>query len=164
MKQKKIILIVCVILLMLITIILLYINQKENIIRESIEQSKNTGAIKKPTITKENFPLYLENSQLVKDLPEDAIISLKFYNFNSGERQWEEAYIITKGKVQKGSSDNPDLEIIIHSKYIPELGNLCQAVKNAKANGDLAFWSNINTAKFLWKYRSMLKYKECFGL
>ena len=122
------------------------------------------------TVTKENLALYLESQQIVDDLPSNAVLLLKFYNFNTGERQWEDYYKITKSKVEKVTGEVADIEIkadvviIIHSKYISELGKgFCSTIKQAKANGDFGADILLNTAQFLWKFKSMMKYKSCLG-
>lgn len=115
-------------------------------------------------ISKDNLAEFLQQQQLILDIPEKGVILLKLYNFDSGERAWEGNYVLTKGKVEKGSVDNPDATLLIHSKYISQLGDFCNAMKNAKQNGDLGFESELNEAVLLWKYRSLTKYKSCFGM
>ena len=116
------------------------------------------------SIDKENLADYLKTLNIVKDLPKDALILVKLYNFNSGSREFEESYVIKKSDVIKGGVDNHDLIVSINSKYIPELKDLCSAVKKAKSKGDLSFELKISTIKFLWQYKGMLKYKSCLGL
>lgn len=114
-------------------------------------------------INKENIGNYLEKQNIVKDLPRDAIILIRLYNFNSGSRQWEESYAVKKANVKKGDIENPDLIITMNSKHVSELKDVCSAVKKAKTDGDLSFELKISNVKFLWKYKGMLKYKECLG-
>lgn len=114
-------------------------------------------------INKEDLASYLEKQNIVKDLPKDALILVKLYNFDSGSREWEESYVLKKSEVIKGSIGNPDLIITINSKYVPELKDLCSAIKNAKSKGDLGYESKINAVKFLFRYGGMLKYKSCLG-
>jgi hypothetical protein len=114
-------------------------------------------------LTASNLPEFLQNQQIIRDLPDDARISLQLYSFSSGQRQWENSYSITKGKVVQGKMDNPDIVIWIHMKYLPEFGNFCSAVKKARANNDLGTYSDLSMAKLLWKYKTMLKYKDCLG-
>ena len=59
----------------------------------------------------------------------------------------------------------PSVYLGLHSKYISQLDgtNLCDVVKEAKKNGDLAFNSEYGTARLLVKYARMLKHRECFG-
>ena len=116
------------------------------------------------TVTMQTFPSYIKNVDIVKDLPKDSVVSLKFYNFNTGKRAIDAQYVISSGQARLGSADNPELEILIHSKYFSEMNDFCKAFKNAKESNDVAYWSNINSAKFLWKYRKMMKYRDCLGL
>ena len=71
--------------------------------------------------------------------------------------------MFTKNSVEIGETSDADIEMIVNSKYISQLGNLCLAVQNAKANGDLEYEYNIGKTKLLWKYKSMMKHKNCFG-
>ncbi len=112
-----------------------------------------------------NLPQALSSSSIVNELPADARILLRFYNFNSGERVWEKSYIITKGEVKEEYNADADMTIVLHSKYLGPLNdkNFCSIVKEAQKNGDFTYENKISDAKLLWKYRSMIKYRECFG-
>jgi len=115
-------------------------------------------------LTKDNLPGFLQSQALINDIPKNGVILLKLYNFDSGSRTWEENYVIEKASVKKGSVDNPDVILSIHSKYVSELGDFCNAIKTARANGDFGFESGMSEAALLWKYKGMMKYKNCFGL
>lgn len=128
---------------------------------KAVATNSNGQAI---TITKENFAPVFEQQEFITGLPKNALISFRFYNFDSGERQWEESYSIRKGKIVQENVENSDLDIILHSKYLPYLGQgFCSVIQYAKENGDIAFDTKISLIKFMWKYRSMMKYKDCFG-
>jgi hypothetical protein len=108
---------------------------------------------------------YLEGQAIIQDFPEGGVLSLRLYNFNSGEKQWENSYIIKKGSVVKGLADNPDAEITMPSRYIEEIQiGLCGAITKANNNGDVGITLNMGKAAFLWKYNGMMKYKSCFGM
>ncbi len=117
-------------------------------------------------VTLEQLSSYLEKRDLVKELPEKAILNLRLYNFNTGYREWEISYTITKGNAEIGYNDESDLDIIIHSKYLQDLAKsgICSTVKKAKKNGDFAADVKIGTTLFMWKYKSMMEYKDCFGV
>ncbi|GBE20048.1 MAG TPA: hypothetical protein ENG87_04475 [Candidatus Pacearchaeota archaeon] len=155
-KNKKLVIIISV---MIIIGLLAYFIPKINPSGKAIKSSNSKPVI----VTKENFPVYLENQEIVKDLPKNAVISLRFYNFDSGEREWEESYVIEKESVKKGEIGDADIEIIVHSKYIPQLGNFCSAIQNANKNGDFGYEYNLGKTRLLWKYKSMIRYKDCFG-
>jgi hypothetical protein len=112
----------------------------------------------------DNFAEYASSQKLVKELPSNAEISIKFYNFDSGQRQFDAIYTMTKGKVEKREAISADIEIMINSKYLPQIGNLCQTLQEAAKNGDVSYQTNLNSAALLWKYRGMMKYKDCFGI
>ncbi|MDD5628176.1 MAG: hypothetical protein PHU21_03865 [Elusimicrobia bacterium] len=118
-----------------------------------------TGAV----VTRQSLPAYLEGLAAMKDLPDDANIQLRFYRSASGMRVQENSYVIRKG-VAGGEALDADLEVLLDSKYIPELGaGLCPAIRKARANRDMGFNIRKNSAALLWKYRGVLKYKDCFG-
>ena len=130
--------------------------------------TKTTPAAPKPAvkvITKEEIPGYLEKQNFIKELPGDALLALRLYNFDSGEREWDAEYVIRKGDVEMGSLEEVDAEILLHSKYLQGLaGGLCFTVDKASKNGDLGVELKIGKTAFMWKYRSMMDYKSCFGL
>lgn len=105
-------------------------------------------------VTKENFAQVLASNSFVKDLPNDAVISLKVD---------EDYYAIRKSGVIKEEADLPDFKITIPGKYIPMLWDLCAAMDSARNSGELGFESGLSKISLLWKYKSMLKYRECFG-
>ncbi|MDP3026811.1 MAG: hypothetical protein Q8N63_03820 [Nanoarchaeota archaeon] len=130
--------------------------------------SSETG--KQVAVTRENLYLYIESQKMIQELPKDALISLKLYNFNTGVRQWEKVYLITKGNVEEVNEQGIDqgidqskldAEIIIHSKY-PLSAEFCTAIKQARANNDFAYELKASKASLLWKYKGMMKYKDCF--
>jgi len=125
----------------------------------------NGNAIYEPIkVTKDNLPGFLQAQQLIKDMPDKGIFLLKIYNYNTGERQIEESYILTKGKVEKGTAEGADAIIYLDSKYVSYLGDFCGAMKTAKAKGELGYETGMSEVGFMWKYRGMMKYKGCFGL
>lgn len=128
-------------------------------------QNSNVSQVYEPIkITKENLPSFLSNQQIVKDIPEKGKFLLKLYNFNSGERQIEETYVISKANVEKASSESYDAIIYLDSKYVSQLSDFCNAISTAKKNNELGYESKISELAFMWKYKGMLKYKSCFGL
>ncbi|MDO8517438.1 MAG: hypothetical protein Q7S33_04930 [Nanoarchaeota archaeon] len=126
---------------------------------------------------------------MIQALPDNSALLLKFYNvrnstalisehpknptnnqedfsdFNSGQRQWEKTYAITKGSVKEGNVENPDITILLSSKYLNELttSNFCSIIKKAKANNDLGIETSLSTPSLLWKFKSMTKYRDCLG-
>ena len=105
-------------------------------------------------IDKTNFPGYLEQNEIITSLPKNAVISLKVDS---------EYYTVKKSSVVKGKAENPDMEVYIPGNDVSQIGDFCNTVKNAIDNGDAVFDLKISQVSFLWKYRSVLKYKDCFG-
>jgi hypothetical protein len=138
------------------------LEQKVNNVQTSGNVIRNTAM--QSIITTDNFPEYASSQQIVKDLPKNAEISIKFYSFEGGQRQIQASYTMTKGKVEKKDASSPDIEIMIHSKYLPEINNLCATLKKAMQNGDVAYQTNLNSAALLWKYKGMMKYRDCLGI
>jgi len=103
------------------------------------------------------------SSEFIKDIPEGSPISITFFKFENGERVWQGGFLI--GNNQLLQSGEPAVSIIIHSKYISELNgnNLCDIIKEANKNGDLAIETEYSTASLIIKYAGLLKYRDCFG-
>lgn len=127
--------------------------------------AENSASIPTMSINYGNIEQVFSGSSLIKDLPEGGIILLRFYNFNTGEKQWEKSYILKKGEVKEGYTDKADIVVAIHSKYLEQLTNknFCSVIQTAKKNGDLGIESKLSTAKLLWKFKGMLNYRECLG-
>lgn len=97
----------------------------------------------------------LLNSDMVKDLPKKAVIELKL---------GEEYYAVTKDSISAGRPSNPDLTISLPAHYANQIAfGLCSMVKKASDNGDLSMEMHSSQAALMWKYKNMLKYKNCLG-
>lgn len=160
MKKRWIILIVAVILLGALAI-------KHKVILGAFLDKKSEAVADVPTLKLDygNLAQAFSGSSMIQDLPENSVVLLRFYNFNSGEREWEKSYIMTKGEVKEGYVDNADLIVFIHSKYLASLTNknFCATVQAAQRNGDFGTESELSDIKLLWKFKSMLEYRNCFG-
>lgn len=113
-----------------------------------------------------NLEEILLSSQMIKDLPSNGVLLLNFYNFYSGEREWEKSYTIKKDSVVLGEPDEYDIKLIMASKYLTILNDygLCSTINIARSRGDFASQTALSTTSLLWKYRSMTKYRDCLGI
>jgi hypothetical protein len=127
--------------------------------------SSYSGAGKQVVIDYSNLASFLSQNEMVKAIPDGAVISLKFFNFNTGERQWEKSYILTRGNAKEGETNSADISLTLHSKYLKQFNgyNLCSIIKQANANRDLGFESPLSKIKLLWKFKSMYAYRDCLG-
>lgn len=124
-----------------------------------------TPAPEPPPVNFQPLPAYLSNVPLVKELPSNAVISLKFFTFVAGQRIWQNEYIIKKASVIEGKADKPDVIMILHSKYVDRLYNedFCKVIQDAKKNGDVAFDTQLSAIAIVWKFKSLMKYKSCIS-
>ena len=115
-------------------------------------------------LTKQNLPLYLNQHQITKDIPKSATIGFQFYSIQNGQQVWEEKYLLKNKKIELKDFTNEKTDIIIsmNSKYFSLFGDICHAIKTANQNGDLQYNVKISKTSLLWKYKGMLKYKNCF--
>jgi len=122
-----------------------------------------TPAVK---VSYSNFAEVISKNSIVGDLPSNAVLQLKFYNFNLGERVWEKSFVMRKASVTEENIANADIVLSLDSKYLRELTsrNFCDIIQKANANGDLGFESPLSEASLLWKFKSMMKYKDCLGI
>ena len=161
-------------LLLLISIIVVgslvfaFIPEKDSRSINPGERTITGRSISSPAIdiTYNNLPEYLSKNAVIRDIPDDTEILLRFFNFNTGSREYENTFILTKGDVKEGSTTEPALTMEINSKYLNEWNsrNFCQIMTKANNNGDLGYSSDLSTAKLLWKFKSMNKHKSCFGM
>ena len=79
--------------------------------------SSNTGTFKSVTynITKQNLAPFLQDQPFVQDIPNSVTIFLKLFNTDTGEKEWEENYVIKKNSViQTQLMGSPDITINLH--------------------------------------------------
>ena len=152
-----------------IVIVLIIIFSPKNVeVNQDAYKSTGSGSqiIQAVDITYGNIANFLGATSLTKDLPEGFTVSLKTYNFDSGEREWEKSYLITNQEVIEQEVLKYDLLITLHSKYIDELnsGNFCSVMQKARKNGDMGIESSLSDLELAWKLKGMTKHKSCFGL
>lgn len=117
--------------------------------------------------------LFLENQGFVQDLPKSITILIRFYNSEDAEKQWKESYVLTRANVEKitmanverTTTQNYNILITLDEKelYNPD-SDLCAIMKNAKQNEALGFETSLSQTELLWKFKSMLKYRDCLGV
>jgi len=107
----------------------------------------------------------LSSTEIVQEFPKDTEVSLKFFTFTNGERVWQNEYTLKKSSATEGKPSTSDAEIIMHSKYVNRIysEDFCNILKDANKNGDLAYTSDLNVIKLTWKFKSIVKYKDCLN-
>jgi hypothetical protein len=113
-----------------------------------------------------NFEKEISKNYVIQALPNNAKIILKFYNFNAGKRQWEKSFILNKANVTEGTLKDPDITLSLNSKYLKELTNknFCQIIQKTSNNGELGIDLGMSQVSLIWKYKNILKYRDCFGI
>ena len=68
--------------------------------------------------------------------------------------------------MEKGTLDDYDIKLMMHSKYITILNenNLCSIIQLAQRNGDFGSETQASKLSLDWKYKSIMSYKDCLGL
>lgn len=111
-----------------------------------------------------NIRNLLENEEMIKDIPNEGCISLRFYHYFNDCKIYDKSYYLTKNKVEE-KTEKADIEIFIPTDFASEIqGNLCSSSKKAKESGNFQTNLNIGIPKLFWKYSGMLKYRECLGV
>ncbi|MBS3080564.1 hypothetical protein J4221_03770 [Candidatus Pacearchaeota archaeon] len=163
-KPTKKIIAMILAIVMILAILLISNKLTGKIVGFSDLFSKNKKTSEYVQVNKENLGNYLSRLSITHELPDDAEIELLIYNFDKGYREIEDTYVITKGNVYKGKAEVPDIVVLLHSKYINNLGYLCSTLQEANRNGDLGIELKKSSTSLLWKYKSIIKYKDCLGL
>jgi len=161
MNVKKMLLIVGFVLLILVV---LFVNKSltGNILFSTDQQQMQVNL---DGLTKDNFIQYVQQQKLFSELPKDSVISLRLYNFDKGYREWEKSYVIAEGSIKEGEVQNRDFDLILASKYYPDIAkDICGGIKKANDNGDFAADMKISLVSAMWKYKSVIRYKSCFGV
>lgn len=97
----------------------------------------------------------LLKSDFVSDLPSNAVIELKL---------GDNYYSVTSDAVSLGRPANPDLTISLPQSYGGQIsGDLCETIRKANKNRDLGIEMHASEMALAWKYRGMLKYKDCLS-
>lgn len=167
--SKKLYFISGVIILLIVGFIIINGGEKEevnNTQNNSAGQTNKSVSSPIPTLNSEQMNLLnqtISSSEFIKDLPENGVIALQFYDFSGENRIWRKSVLI--GKNGFLNSGKPDIILKMHSKYIYDLNgaNLCDVISSARTNGEMWAESDESNAKLLFKYSGMIKYRECLG-
>ena len=127
-----------------------------------------TNSTTSPTIAINytNFAKEIAKNSLIQALPDKSIISLRFYNFDNGQRNYEKSFVLTRASVKEENTTSADITLLLHSKYLKGLTNknFCDIIQKANTAGDLGVETNLSMASLALKFRSVIKYKSCIGL
>jgi hypothetical protein len=101
---------------------------------------------------------------MIRDLPKNSEVLLKFYKFDLGERKTEKSFLLKSEGIEETSISSSEVVIWLSSKYILGLTNknLCSTFKKANRAGDLEIETELSSVALAWKFKSMTKYKDCF--
>jgi len=106
-------------------------------------------------VTPENLPGFLSSLDITHSLHKDTVIYARF-----GELD----YTIIKGNAFNGRPENPDITMTLPEEYIGKLGyGPCGAIQEAIRNGELDIETSLSKGQLLWKYKGILKYRDCIG-
>ena len=163
LKKKKIMIIILVIVLLISIVVVKNRTPLGSFL--GIKSKQAEAEISEVNINYGNIALVLSSSSLIQDLPKDGKVLLRFYNFDSGFRQWEKSYVLKKGEVTEGYIEDADIIITLYSGYLNSLTNknFCSVIQTANKNKDLGIDYGVSKVNLLWKFKSMLKYRDCFG-
>ncbi len=88
-------------------------------------------------------------------MPKKAVISLQL---------GENYYIVERGSVKAGKASDPDISVYLPVEYVRDISRgLCYVMGKAEQEGDLWMDQHGSDAAMMWRYKGMLKYKECLG-
>jgi hypothetical protein len=159
-KRKKQVLVLAVVIILIILGAVLLINKKPK--SETITQE--VEIIPLSPQERQVVANAVLSSEFVSDLPEKYPIAIFFFDFENGERRWRDGFLVgPSGLLSQGE---PEVYIIIHAKYIPELAseNLCEVMRRAYQEGDIGVESQASKVSLLLKYAGMLKHRDCLGI
>lgn len=116
-----------------------------------------------------NMENELSKNSIVQAIPQGSEFLLRFYNFSSGERQWEKSFALSSTDVREitdVSNFKADIILTLDSKYLKSLtnNNFCQIIQSANENGELGFETELSSVALAWKFKSLYSYKSCFGM
>ncbi len=102
----------------------------------------------------EELPAYLENHQIFQELPEETNIQINF---------GEEEYSVLEESVESGEISDADVTVNVPEEYIEKVGELglCSALEEAVKNNEVSVETTLSESELAWKYRDLLKYREC---
>ena len=135
---------------------------------QSTEPQVPVNSTPTPTIiiNYSNFAKEESSNYIIRALPADARILLKFYNVSGADKVWEKSYAVTKSSVKEGTIENPDITLTLRSTYLVGLTNknFCEVISKANNNGELGIEFERSALSLGWQYRGVVKYRSCFGM
>ncbi len=120
------------------------------------EVKKRINSQTSQVITKENLPVVLSGNEIIKNLPDNGVINLQID---------DSFYSIKNSEIRNEKAEDSDISISIPSNYLSNMNqDFCGVLSKAYRNGDLKIEVHISKIEALFKYSSMIKYRECLGV
>lgn len=125
--------------------------------------SKSVSSTPAVNINYNNIEKELSKNSVIKALPSDSKILIKFFHFEGDTRVIERTYIASEGSLKEGGLENSDLIINIASEYLNKMTtkNVCAVLTQARKNGDLGIELVASETSLAWKYKSIVRYRDC---
>lgn len=138
-----------------------------NLGKKSPSSEVNKKTLEKKPLSEKEIGIVKEmigSSNMLDKIPQDHPITLQFYYFEGGRRVSLRKFILGPGGKVDGQES--DLKILLDRNYISdfETDSFCDVIKAAKSAGHLGTRSELSSTKLLWRYKSLMEYKDCFGL
>ena len=112
-----------------------------------------------PRVLEEGVSLaeFLQGSEFVADMPKKGIIGL-----NVGKSM----LTIKKDLVLEEEAVDADIYIYLEESYLDEMKrrDICEVLSEAFDEGGVYTETSLSKAELSWKYKGMLKYRDCLGL
>ena len=154
--MKKKIMILIIILFVFVTLFIILKQQGVISSNSSGLKEKLKGQMRNVVITTENLPETLSTSEIIRDVPKEALISLNVD---------DNYYAIESSHINREKIENPDISVSLPSDYLNRLSeDFCGTLSEAYSNGELKIEVRISKIEAVWKYMSMFKYKSCLGI
>jgi len=130
---------------------------------KAIQENTETKLQQEERITKEELEETLKTTPAFQELPEEALITLGFFDGNGNEIT-DQYFTIAGKEVKEGEAQNPDFVIISGNYWIPKIresNDFCQVFKEIKETKDYRLERNIGIFQAAIKYRNLLQFEDC---
>ncbi len=169
MKYKALYRVSLFIMISLLVIGSFVLNKTNKIIHTSNFSNSNSGIkITLHSAGEEDYKKFEEifEKEISSELPDNSKILIVFYDRDKGYWEADRYYFATKNTLMQSHDRNDvDFKIIMNSRWLTILDKMdfCNVVKNAKANRDFDVELIESKTSLLWKYKSLMSFKECLG-
>jgi len=127
-----------------------------------IFQVRNERVVANVVSEKRNISL----SEVLQVFPKNTEVLIQFSSEKEGELTVEKSYVIKGNILNETQTSSSEVIVTLDEKYLSllEAEDVCSIAQEIYKNNAYTYETTLNKAELLWKFRNLLRYRDCLGV